>query len=153
MKNAEGNRRIRLDFLLVVVSALLYTGCGPVGYIHNVVIKAESSVARAKTNDAAQYAPYEYYGAVAYLEQARIRAGFGDFQTAMRYGKKSHEMAKKAVELTAERLEEKEDIGLPQEISGAGAGDEEEKKTLEVEMDPGSGDEGGGDPELPPSLD
>lgn len=158
MQNADGNRSsfVGYGFLPIAVLLFMLSGCGPVGYVHNVVIKAESSVARAETNDAAQYAPYEYYGAKAYLEQARLRAGFGDFQTAIRYGKKSYEMAKKAGELTAERLAEKDDVGLHENLSDTGAVDEgnkEESKILEAETDSGSGDVGEGDVELPQGLD
>ena len=102
-------------------------GCGPVTYVHQVVVRAESSVAAAKTHETAKHAPYEYYGAVAYLKEARARAGYGDFQVAVKYGEKSEKMAKKAIRLTKERLAEREDVGeeaptLSADEEGSGGG-------------------------------
>lgn len=97
---------------MLLACGLVWTcGCGPVTYVHHVVLKASSAVEAAKVHKAHRYAPYEYYGAVAYLEQARIRAGFGDFQVAVRYGEKAEKMAKKAVKLTKERIDAQTDVG------------------------------------------
>ncbi|MCD6499064.1 MAG: DUF4398 domain-containing protein [Deltaproteobacteria bacterium] len=107
MSRAEW-KKLALVVSLVVTGAV---GCGPVMYVHEVVIKAESSGAAAKVRNAAKYAPYEYYGACAYLKQARVRAGYGDFQWAIKYGEKSSKMAKKAIRLTKQRIEHRRDVG------------------------------------------
>lgn len=124
--------------IMVVMGFFSMSGCGPVGYVHHVVIRADSAVAKAKTNDAAKHAPYEYYGAVAFLKQARVRVGFGDMQTAIRYGKKARKMAHKAVELTAQRIEESDDVGVSvgAPVKNDGDGGEKKEKT--------GGEEGGG---------
>ncbi len=103
--------RARVWALLPVLAAAA-AGCGPVVYVHDVVLKARSAVAAAKTQEADKYAPYEYYGAQAYLKQAEVRAAYGDFLLAWRYGVKATKMAKKAVRLTKKRIEEKEDMGV-----------------------------------------
>lgn len=96
---------------LFVCGLWVVSGCGPVTYVHHVVLKANSAVEAAKVHKAHRYAPYEYYGAVAYLEQARVRAGFGDFQVSVRYGRKSEKMAKKSIKLTKERIDAQTDVG------------------------------------------
>lgn len=126
-------------------------GCGPVGYVHHVVLKAKTAVAQAETNEAAKHAPYEYYGAVAYLKQARIRAGFGDLQTAVKYGKKSTKMAKKAVKLTKKRLEEKEDIGVS--VEGLGGSDQTPRTAPRAAEVPRQVGGSGGDTETPPATE
>ena len=85
------------------------SACGPIQFITQVTLRAEKAVAAAKLQKADVHAPYEYWGAVSYLEQAKHRAGFGDFQTSYRYGKKSEKMAKKAIKLTRRRKEEASD--------------------------------------------
>lgn len=94
---------------LVVASV----ACGPIQFVSQVTIRAEKAVADAKLQQADKYAPYEYYGAEALLEQAKHRAGFGDFQTAYRYGKKAEAMADKAVKLSKQRREEEGDVTKP----------------------------------------
>jgi hypothetical protein len=115
---------------ILIVGMALIGGCGPVTYVHQVVLKAKSSVAEARTHEAGKHAPYEYYGAKAYLKQARIRAGYGDFQVAVKYGRKSEKMAKKSVKLTKERLAEREDVG--DEASGTTSGVGSDTRAVEV---------------------
>jgi hypothetical protein len=105
-------------FGVVLLPVMALGACGPIQFVSQVTIRAEKSVADAKLQQADKYAPYEYYGAEAYLEQAKHRAGFGDFQTCYRYGKKAEKMAKEAVRLTKIRREEEEDVTKP---SGADA--------------------------------
>jgi hypothetical protein len=85
--------------------------CGPIQFISQVTIRAEKSVAAAKLNQAEKYAPYEYWKAVSFLEEAKHRAGFGDYQTSYRYGKKAQKMADKAVKLSKRKKEEEGDVG------------------------------------------
>jgi len=102
-----------LRWALGAILAIALAGCGPIQFISQVTIRAEKSVADAKLQQADKYAPYEYYGAAAYLEQAKHRAAFGDFQTSYRYGKKSEKMAMEAVKLSKTRREEERDVNEP----------------------------------------
>jgi hypothetical protein len=104
------NRRLVFRVLGVLVASGLFA-CGPIQFISQVTIRAEKAVATAKLHKAHIYAKYEYYGAEAFLEQAKHRAGFGDFQTAYRYGVRSEKLANKAVKLTNLRREEERDVG------------------------------------------
>lgn len=108
---------------LIGVVILAVGACGPIQFVSQVTIRAEKSVAEAKLQHADKYAPYEYYGAEAYLEQAKHRAGFGDFQTSYRYGKKAEKMAKEAVRLTKIRREEEQDVTDGPEDSPAPTGE------------------------------
>jgi len=106
------NRRLIFRVCGLLVAAGL-VACGPIQFVSQVTIRAEKAVSTAKLQKAHLYAKYEYYGAESYLEQAKYRAGFGDFQTAYRYGVKAEKMAKKAVKLTKLRREEEGDTGDP----------------------------------------
>lgn len=147
------SRRAEAYLFTGVIGMLVLSawGCGPVGYVHHVVLKAKTAVAQAKTNEAAKHAPYEYYGAAAYLKQARIRAGFGDLQTAVNYGKKSTKMAKKAVKLTKKRLEEEEDVGVSEE--GVGGSDQKPSPAPRARKVPRQTGDSIGDNETPPTTD
>ncbi len=102
----------RLIFWLFGVGvAAGLVGCGPIQFVSQVTLRAEKAVSTARLHKAHIYAKYEYYGAEAFLEQAKFRAGFGDFQTAYRYGVKSEKLAQKAVKLTKLRREEESDVG------------------------------------------
>ena len=138
--------RVKTAGLLVAgLLALSVSGCGPVTYVHHVVLNASRAVSAAKVHKAHKYAPYEYYGAVAYLKQARIRAGFGDFQVAVRYGRKSEKMAKKAIKLTKERIDAQTDVGTGTGTDPAPprTGDDEKK------TDDDKGEEKREEPEAP----
>jgi hypothetical protein len=102
--------RIRLlAVALIAMTGGLVAGCGPVGYIHQVTIKADSSVAAARAADADRYAPYWYTLAVQYLHRARQEAAMADYQAANRFGKKAHGAAVKARELAIQRAANPDD--------------------------------------------
>lgn len=72
-------------------------GCvGPISYLSTVTVDAQRYVAEAKTAEAEQYAPYEYWSAVTYLKMARQKAGYADYQVALKYGELAIAHAKKA---------------------------------------------------------
>lgn len=102
---------LKLSFASVLAAGLV--SCGPIQFVSQVTIRAEKAVADAKVQKADKYAPYEFYGAEAFLEQAMHRAGFGDFQTSYRYGKKAEQMANKAAKLAKQRREEEGDVSQP----------------------------------------
>lgn len=97
-------------FLPILVLFSMGAACGPIEFVSQVTIRAERAVSDAKLMHAERWAPYEYFGAAAYLEQAKFRAGYGDFQTSYRYGKKSEAMAKDAARLTKIRVDEDRDV-------------------------------------------
>jgi hypothetical protein len=98
---------------IVGLVALFLGACGPILFMSQVTSKAEKAVSAAKVNQGDRWAPYEYFGAEAYLEQAKWRAAYGDFHEAYRYGKKAEEMANKATKLTRIRSEEESDKARP----------------------------------------
>ncbi len=104
---------VGLWFIAGLGLVLSQVGCGPVMYVHEVVVKARASVSAAKTYDAAKYAPYEYYGAEAYLKQAEVRAGYADFLVSIKYGEKATKMAKKAIRIARDKIKAREDLGEP----------------------------------------
>jgi hypothetical protein len=103
----------RLVIWIVGLGALLVGACGPILYVSQVTLKAERAVAAAKHGDGDRWAPYEYFGAEAFLDQAKYRAAFGDFMEAYRYGKKAQQMAEEASSLTRRRKEEDSDQARP----------------------------------------
>lgn len=109
--DGQSNLKVKFRSWAWAFSLVLLSGCGPILYVRQVVVRAESAVAAAKTKEAEKHAPYEYYGAEAFLREARIRAGYGDFQIAVRYGKKAEAMAKKAIAITNERIDAQKDVG------------------------------------------
>ena len=77
----------------------LASACGPVEYMGQVGIKTSKEFAAAGEVRADKHAPYEYWSARCYLERAREKAGFGDYQDAVRYGRKSEKMSREAQKL------------------------------------------------------
>ncbi len=95
-----------MRFLCMAVCALVLGACGPVDYLNTVTLKATRAVADAKAANAEKLAPYEYWSALTYLQMAREKVGYADFEDAVNYGEKSEEMAKKAKKLAAEKGQE-----------------------------------------------
>lgn len=82
--------------LLVAASAALLGGCGPFGYLGKVSRDASKAVADAKQAGAEQYAPYEYWGAVTYLEQAKILMAYSEYERSFDYGERAKQLAEEA---------------------------------------------------------
>ncbi|MBU1241919.1 DUF4398 domain-containing protein [Myxococcota bacterium] len=74
----------------------LMSACGPVEYMGQVGIKTTKEFAAAGEVKAEKHAPYEYWSARCYLERAREKAGYGDYQDAVNYGRKSEKMSRDA---------------------------------------------------------
>jgi hypothetical protein len=110
--------------LIGMTGGLVAGGCGPAGYIHQVTIKADASVAAARAADAERYAPYWYTLAVQYLHRARQEAAMADYQAANRFGKKAHGAAALARKLAIQRAAnpEDEDWLPPPSLRERGAG-------------------------------
>ena len=82
--------------LLLAASAALLGGCGPFGYLGKVSRDASKAVADAKQAGAEQYAPYEYWGAVTYLEQAKILMAYSEYERSFDYGERALQLAEEA---------------------------------------------------------
>lgn len=57
---------------------------------------ASKAVADAKQAGAEQYAPYEYWGAVTYLEQAKILMAYSEYERSFDYGERALQLAEEA---------------------------------------------------------
>lgn len=113
------------------------TGCGPFGYIGRVATDASRSVADAKAAEAEELAPYEYWGSVAYLEQAKVMMAYSEYERSFDYGDRATQLAE-AAKNKSERtskgitVERKEGVAAPDEMveapaDGAEAAEGEEK--------------------------
>ncbi len=98
----------RLSQFLSMSAALgivLCAGCGPFGYLKKVAKDATRSVADAEAVGAQEYSPYEYWGAVAYLEQAKVMMGYSEYERSFDYGERATQLASEA-KIKAERVVE-----------------------------------------------
>lgn len=86
----------RLLQLMSVVALVAATGCGPFGYLKKVAKDASKAVADAKNAEAEQYAPYEYWGAVSYLEQAKVLMAYSEYERSFDYGVRAKQLAEEA---------------------------------------------------------
>jgi hypothetical protein len=72
--------------------------CGPVAYVHQVTMTADSAVEQARAAQAEKFSPYYWTRAINYLHMARVVAGHADFQGANRFGRLAAEAALHAKE-------------------------------------------------------
>jgi hypothetical protein len=86
----------RLVQLMSVVALVAATGCGPFGYLKKVAKDATKAVADAKNAEAEKYAPYEYWGAVSYLEQAKVLMAYSEYERSFDYGVRAKQLAEEA---------------------------------------------------------
>lgn len=92
-------RSVRFPLALVPALALLLAGvgCGPFGYLNKVPKDASKVVQQAQALEAEKYAPYEYWGAVAYLEQAQALMTYSEYERAFDYGVRARQLAEEAI--------------------------------------------------------
>lgn len=81
--------------LISLLTALLFSGCGPTIYTSNV-LSASRSVEAARHVDAATHAPYEYYYAEEHLKKAREEASESNYEAAIEYARVAKEYSEKA---------------------------------------------------------
>ncbi len=81
-----------------VVLAMCATACGPAGYYSGVAREATRAVVAARKAGAAKTAPYEWTGALLYLERARDLAGYARWQDALALGRRAASLARAAEE-------------------------------------------------------
>lgn len=129
--------KLQRPFVALLAVATI-AGCGPFGYLSKVSKDASRAVADAERAEAAKYAPYEYWGAVTYLEQAKMLMAYSEYERSFDYGGRAKQLAEEA-KRKAERRESgkmketldtkaatdaKKDAG---KSSGAASGDETPK--------------------------
>ncbi len=124
----------------VAMSAIwLGAGCGPFGYLKKVAKEANKSVADAKALGAEQWAPYEYWGAVSYLEQAKVMMAYSEYERSFDYGERAKQLAEEARKKSERReagetTESDPDIARPDDDIGP------QVKDAEAEAEPGVGE-------------
>ena len=83
---------------MTVAIAVLGTGCGPFGYLKKVARDADREVGKAEAAGAEEHAPYEYWGAKAYLEQSKVMMGYSEYERSFDYGDRAVQLAQTAEE-------------------------------------------------------
>lgn len=97
-------RPCRARVLSIATFALLaLAACGPLGYIKNVAKDASLAVSAAKASGAEELAPYEYWSAVTYLEQAKTMAAYSEYERSFDYGARAKQLADEAKRKAEER--------------------------------------------------
>lgn len=144
----------RLLQLISLAALVVGAGCGPFGYLKKVAKDASKAVADAKAVEAETYAPYEYWGAVSYLEQAKVLMAYSEYERSFDYGTRAKQLAEEA-KAKAEKRESGQmkqslnddskapaDAGAGADAEGAAsgkAGDGKAKGKLEVGGSVGGG--------------
>lgn len=107
--------------LLVLASvwAIACAGCGPFGYLKKVAADASRAVAEAEAAGAEEYAPYEYWGAVAYLEQAKVLMGYSEYERSFDFGERSKQLANEA-KVKAQRVKKGESVVHDEDVTAPG---------------------------------
>lgn len=85
-------------------------GCGPALYTFDI-LPASSAVHSAEQAGAAEWSPYEYWTAYAYLDKAAEEANEGNYQDAIRFAERAREMGELAQRRTSERMREARQAG------------------------------------------
>lgn len=93
----------RLGVALGALGVVLSLGCGPFGFLKKVAVDASRAVGQAEKAGAKEYAPYEYWGAVTYLEQAKVLMAYSEYDRAFDYGDRAKQLAEEAKQKAARR--------------------------------------------------
>ena len=109
--------------LVFGLSGLTLPACGPFGYIGKVSKGATRAVAEAEAAGAEELAPYEYWAAVTYLEQARVLMGYSEYERAFDYGSRAEQLAdaakRKAERVAAEQATASGETSTEPAVTGA----------------------------------
>ena len=103
---------------ITVLAGLLVAGCGPFGYLKKVARESSGAVADAEAAGAEENAPYEYWGAVTYLEQAKILMGYSEYERSFDYGERATQLAEEA----KDKAEKRRRGEMVETVSDAGDG-------------------------------
>lgn len=98
----HGARRAVSGVVLASLAAMAM-GCGPFGYLKKVAVDASRAVGQAEKAGAKEYAPYEYWGAVTYLEQSKVMMAYSEYDRAFDYGDRARQLADEAKKKAARR--------------------------------------------------
>jgi hypothetical protein len=93
----------RIGRVAAVAVACQLLACGPFGYLKKVAVDASRAVGQAEKAGAKQYAPYEYWGAVTYLEQSKVLMAYSEYDRAFDYGDRAKQLAEEAKKKAARR--------------------------------------------------
>jgi hypothetical protein len=107
---------------LLLATAVFGAGCGPFGYIKRTATDASKAVSEAEASNAETHAPYEYWGAKAYLEQSKVMMAYSEYERSFDYGARAQQLALEA-KIKADRVEAGESVqhadgvAAPEELS------------------------------------
>ena len=121
--------------LAVTSAALLLASCGPFGYLKKVAKDATKAVADAKAAGAEKYAPYEYWGAVTYLEQAKVLMAYSEYERSFDYGVRAKQLAEEAKKKSDRRESGEMSEQLEDDLSGEGEGEGEDEAADDADAD------------------
>lgn len=108
--------RHRAGLLALALMSIVCAGCGPFGYLKKVATDASRAVAEAEAAGAEEYAPYEYWGAVAYLEQAKVLMGYSEYERSFDFGKRAEQLAGEA-KVKAQRVKKGESVQRDENVA------------------------------------
>jgi hypothetical protein len=137
-RNSQEEKKVKWVICVALALAAM-PSCGPIDYLHTVSLKARRAVANATAADAQRLSPYEYWSAVEYLQMAREKAAYADYEIAISYGDKALTMANDALRLSSER-EQAPSVNRPKHSA------EEETPPDLSSKNPTSGSGGGSKP-------
>jgi hypothetical protein len=104
----------RIASVVPLLGALLCaagSGCGPIEYIANVPLDAAGALSEARQVEGARYAPYELTAAEEYIHKSRQLAGYARFHSAVAFGRKAADNARKAKQIALEKAQLPEERG------------------------------------------
>ena len=120
-RNMRGIMAPAVSSLFIAVG-IAFFGCGPIT-ASTKISDARAELEKAKKVDAPKYAPFEYQGAVLYLEKAREEEGYACYQDAVELASTAFKWAADAQRQTearkAELLEEARKAKQSKEASEA----------------------------------
>ena len=88
--------------LLVMFATALPLGCGPI-QSSQAIREGEKAFDAAGLAGAPELSAYSFYRAEAYLDLAKRKAGFSEFEVSQEYAKVAKEAADKAVDIARKR--------------------------------------------------
>jgi hypothetical protein len=127
---------------ITVLAGFLVAGCGPFGYLKKVARESSKAVADAEAAGAEENAPYEYWGSVTYLEQAKILMGYSEYERSFDYGERAKQLAEEAKD-KAEKRRRGEMVETVSETDASDGGDAEANADAEAESDVGKDEASG----------
>jgi hypothetical protein len=112
-------------FIASALAALTFgSACGPFGYIGRVATDASRAVADAEAAGGEEFAPYEYWGSVAYLEQSKVMMAYSEYERSFDYGDRAKQLAEAAKQKSDRTsqgvtVEHKEGVAAPDDMVDA----------------------------------